>query len=227
MRQDDHQAQPQSVTGVLLRRVYEGRDGEPMVFCERKCTQTPVVTCRGCQHNTGLRIEARGSRVFLECTFPEEPAPHDPAADLEPQAAQPTLASIMTSPIATVHIHTPLAEVARTLLDRGVGTVVVEDEDGQHVGIVSRTDLLKGYTDADASPGPQELSRAADAMTPVLLALPTEATIARAAALMAYEGVHHLLVTTPEGKSVGMVSSLDIMTWLARREGFVVPGTGR
>ena len=63
-----------------------------------------------------------------------------------------------------------------------------------------------------------------DIMTHIVFSLSQDAPISRAAALMSYEGIHRIVITSPQGAAVGIVSSLDILRWLARRDGYVVPG---
>jgi CBS domain-containing protein len=60
-------------------------------------------------------------------------------------------------------------------------------------------------------------------MMPMSIALKDHATIAHAAALMASEDIHHLCVVDGEGRLVGVVSTMDLVRWLARNDGF---GTG-
>jgi CBS domain-containing protein len=62
---------------------------------------------------------------------------------------------------------------------------------------------------------------ASDVMTPLALALTERASIARAAALMAFEGVHHVVLVGATGAVVGVLSSLDIARWLGAQSGYV------
>src|SRR5262249_50102003 len=64
-----------------------------------------------------------------------------------------------------------------------------------------------------------------DIMVPLAFALPESASIAQAAALMAYEGVHRVPVVSTSREVVGLISSLDVLRWLAQRSGFLVPPT--
>ncbi len=57
----------------------------------------------------------------------------------------------------------------------------------------------------------------------LVFSLPEHASLAQAAALMALEGVHRIPVVAADGKVVGIVSSLDLMRWMARRGGYVLP----
>ncbi|MGE0547167.1 MAG: response regulator [Kofleriaceae bacterium] len=102
------------------------------------------------------------------------------------------------------------------LLERGAGGVSVVDDDERVVGMVTRSDLLRARTET-------ELDRAVDdVMTPFAFSMPADAPLTRAAALMAHEGVHRLVVTDGDRRPVGMVTSLDIMRWVAREAGFMV-----
>ena len=51
---------------------------------------------------------------------------------------------------------------------------------------------------------------------------PRPAAVALAAALMAYEGVHRIVVVDRGGYVVGLVSSLDVARWLGTRAGHPV-----
>jgi CBS domain-containing membrane protein len=53
-----------------------------------------------------------------------------------------TVATLMTSPVLTVRPETPLAAVARTLLDHDITQVPVIDETGQVRGMVRQRDIV-------------------------------------------------------------------------------------
>jgi hypothetical protein len=40
---------------------------------------------------------------------------------------------------------------------------------------------------------------------------------------MAYEGLHHVIVTAGDGRPIGIVSSLDVLRWVARQSGYIMP----
>ncbi len=60
---------------------------------------------------------------------------------------------------------------------------------------------------------------------PKAFTLPASATLSRAAALMAFEGIHRVPVVSTDGRVVGIVSSLDVARWLARNDGYIAPGS--
>ena len=49
---------------------------------------------------------------------------------------------IMSKPVVSVHPDTPLREVARLMLDKGITAVTVIDDNGAPIGIVSEGDLI-------------------------------------------------------------------------------------
>ena len=59
---------------------------------------------------------------------------------------------------------------------------------------------------------------------PIAFTLPESASIAHAAALMAYENVHRIPVVASDGSVVGIIAALDILRWLAVNAGFALPG---
>jgi CBS domain-containing protein len=80
------------------------------------------------------------------------------------------------------------------------------------MGIVSKSDLLQRH----------QGGRARDVMMPLVFSLAETATVGQAAALMAAEGIHRVVVTARDGSLLGIVSSLDVMRWLAEREGWLI-----
>ena len=51
--------------------------------------------------------------------------------------------NIMSKPVVSVHPDTPLREVARLMLDKGITAVPVVDDNGAPIGIVSEGDLIR------------------------------------------------------------------------------------
>ena len=90
----------------------------------------------------------------------------------------------------------------RFLLDFGLTTVPVLDEDHCPVGVVSLRDLVDHKT-----PRPH---LATDVKT-----ITEGATIETAAQMLARDNIHHLIVVDGTGVAVGMLSSLDIVRALA------------
>jgi CBS domain-containing protein len=123
------------------------------------------------------------------------------------------------------------------LLDDEFEAVPVVDAHGRPIGIVSKTDLLRrtrcdeGEVDTQRAPlvGPglhvdrRAVITAEDVMTPIVHALPEDAPLSFAVAALALEGVAQVPIVSKRGVVVGMVSSHDIVTWLAYELGCIAP----
>jgi predicted transcriptional regulator len=157
------------------------------------------------------------------------------------------VSSIMTRRVAVVRDSLSVESLTKFLLEHGITSAAVSDEYGTLVGHVSMIDLvreryLNGETEEDASarkqmrresnenlrsgfhlePAPR--ARVSDIMMPFVLRLSERASIDEAAAVMAREGVHRILVVSESNTVVGIVSALDVLKWLAKRDGYAVSG---
>jgi predicted transcriptional regulator len=130
------------------------------------------------------------------------------------------LSEVMTRDVVCVAPDMDVATVTGLLLERRISGAPVTDAEGAPIGILSKTDLLQELHDGHD----REQRTARDIMQPISFSLPQNETLSRAAALMAFEGIHRILVLAPDGKVAGLVSSLDILRWLARRDGYVLGG---
>jgi len=107
------------------------------------------------------------------------------------------------------------------LLEEHISGAPVVDASGGLLGVLSQTDLLLEVAERA---GPEASSvRVGQVMTPLVLAVYETVGVPQAAALMASEGVHRLLVVSAAGDLVGILSSLDVMRWLGERAGYLDP----
>lgn len=143
----------------------------------------------------------------------------EPEPRVEHRAAAP-VASIMARKVVCARPEMDTSEARRRMLERGVSGLPVVDAWGRAIGVISKTDLLAHEVTAD---GGRALVR--DVMTPLVFALSPDASIARAAALMAYEGVHRIVIVDAGGHLLGVVSSLDVARWLGQAAGLPVGRT--
>jgi CBS domain-containing protein len=96
-------------------------------------------------------------------------------------------------------------EVARTMHEQGVGSVVVVDQRSRPVGIFTKHDLVRVFAkDLRGMP-------VSEAMTRDPIALPAHALAYEAALAMVEHRVRHILVTE-EGKLVGVISERDLFS---------------
>src|SRR5512133_2921756 len=118
------------------------------------------------------------------------------------------LSEIMATPVETVHPDDNARQVARKLIERGVGAVVVIDEHNRPLGIVSDRDLVARLIVAEHG-DPQQLT-AAEVMKPDPTALSPDTFMYEAMALMQSRRLKYLLVVD-RNERVGIVTPRDLM----------------
>lgn len=152
----------------------------------------------------------------------------------------------MTADVVCVSPDLAVEALTAMILERNISGAPVVDAAGRPVGVVSKTDLIREQQAAgddqeterlvtrrqgfESGPGfhAERITRATvgEIMMPIAFTLPETASVSRAAALMALEGVHRVPVISEEGKVVGILSAMDILRWLAETEGYLVPRGG-
>lgn len=215
MNQQPEQAR--SCLQVAARKVYRS-DGkaisEMRVFCPDRDHLVGIDECIGCAHWGSLHLERRVRTSFVRCS------PRNPA----PQRNQGRVSSIMTLDVVCLRPDLSAIAAVDVFLEHGLSAAPVVDREGRLLGFLSRADLLR----AKQSSGPAEDGEPAsesveDLMTPLVVVIQQTATIPEAAALMAAERVHHLLVVSPHRELIGILSTLDVLRWLGERDGLLSP----
>ncbi|HJZ88367.1 MAG TPA: CBS domain-containing protein [Polyangia bacterium] len=104
---------------------------------------------------------------------------------------------------------------ARALLtERAQGGAPVVNRERKLIGFVSMSDLL-----GDEANG----ATVDEVMVRAVVTLPESATLAQAAAVMAFEGLHRIPVLRSDRSVAGIVSAIDVLRHLARAEGYLLP----
>lgn len=116
------------------------------------------------------------------------------------------LRDLMTPAVITAGRDEAVAEVARIMRDRGVGSVVVTDGAGDPVGIVTDRDLALRVLAERRDPA--ETRVGACATSPVIIGEP-EMELDEAAALMVRHRIRRLPVTE-SGRLAGIITLDDI-----------------
>jgi len=119
---------------------------------------------------------------------------------------------VMTSPVVTVSPDTPLKDVARILVERGINAVPVVDAADRLCGIVSEADLLTLET-ADSRGSRPHTASEVMSQSVYTLAQDTDATVA--ARMM----LRHRLKSVPVvagDRVVGIVARRDLLRLVAR-----------
>jgi CBS domain-containing protein len=210
----DRRSRPSRIT---LRRIQRERTGSEVLFavmCPSRARVMDIAECRGCEDYRGLCIASNDRELFLRCAFRGTP---ETVPELSEQET--SLLAVATVPVRCLAHDASLQSALELLVEQAIGAAPVVDGSGRAIGIVTKTDLLRASHELRAS--------VRDVMSHVVFTLHAAADVSRAAALMAYEGVHHVVITSEDERPIGIVSSLDILRWLARRSGYVIAGVQR
>ena len=155
-----------------------------------------------CRIYTGAgELQATRTRPLDVAAVPRSPT----IADRVPVTA------IMTRDIVCARPELSVGALKELLVRNHIGCVPIVDDRGRPKGIVTKLDLLERLEPAVL---------VSEVMMPLAITLNTHATIAHAAAMMALEDFHHLMVVGADHVLVGVVSTMDIVRWLARNDGF-------
>jgi CBS domain-containing protein len=107
--------------------------------------------------------------------------------------------------VLCVDAGTKVGTLNEVLASRGHAIALVLDAEGHAIGVVSRADLASV----------QESALARDRMTPFVITLLANATVADATELILERGLHHVPILC-EGKVLGVVSAVGALRWYAR-----------
>lgn len=145
---------------------------------------------------------------------------------------------IMNPQVITVADTMDLREVARIFVEEGITGAPVVDELGHPLGVISQTDLVeydltthreltveapfyrRPYDDAlHPNRGFQieevTADTVKDVMTPFLVTVEEDTPIREVAARMVKFGIHRLIVVDADQQVSGIVTSMDILRWVA------------
>jgi CBS domain-containing protein len=140
-------------------------------------------------------------------------------------ADQVQVALIMSHEITCARRDLEATRVLEILARSRVGCVPVVDDRGRPAGMITKLDLVEQLfavergKPEDEHATPCFVDTASDLMMPLAITLAEHATVAHAVAVMAREAIHHVPIVDLEGCLIGVVSSMDIVRWLASNDG--------
>lgn len=125
---------------------------------------------------------------------------------LAEQALETQLGALPAKSPIGVSPHTPLSQALETMHDRSIGSLLVLDEGGRVVGILTRHDLIDRVT-LPQLPLATPISRV---MSAPVHTLGVRRTVHDAALLMSRERIRHVPITDDDGRVVSLVSERDV-----------------
>lgn len=197
---------------IGVREILSGDGGVKrrlMVHCEPQREAVYVSTCTVCARCVGIRppAEERPGAVICRSSGDDGPVA---VGDL---GMRTPVRAVMERDVACVTADVPVDALVALLVQRGASAAAVVDEDGHPVGIVSWSDCLRiraGAADAVAG------RTAADVMTPLVFSVTETTELARAIGMMSDGGFHQVPVVMGDGSVGGMLSTREVVRWMAR-----------
>jgi CBS domain-containing protein len=124
-----------------------------------------------------------------------------------------SVTDIMTRNVTCAARDLRVEQLVKLMVHNHIGCLPVIDDLGRPIGMVTKLDLVEQL-------GVRDRETATEIMMPLAMTLGDHATVAHAARMMADEDVHHVPIVDNEGRLIGIVSSMDIVRWLAKNDGF-------
>jgi len=109
--------------------------------------------------------------------------------------------------IVTVGLHDTIGQAAAKMLSHNVGCLIVNDDDGKFIGLVTEQDIARQVA---VSPDRGEQIPVARIMTDHVLSCPPGTVTSEARRIMTTHGIRHLPIVE-KGAVVGILSARDIM----------------
>lgn len=195
------------------------------VYCPSKGT-IDLSVCRRCERLLSVAQDSEGRPAALECVPPPS-APTAPATTANPLLEARVLSSllkvrvgeVMSREVLCVRPTMLLSSLTQVMVTRGFNAVPVVNEHNVLIGLVTKDELLKSAIAQSSDP----MATVRQVMLVATLRVSEHDPVARAASLMAYENFSFVPVIDEAGGVVGMLAALDVLAFVARRDGYVIP----
>jgi CBS domain-containing protein len=121
------------------------------------------------------------------------------------------VASLMSTDVKTVTPATLVEDAADVMLDDDIGSVLVVDDDGGLVGILTRTDFVAIV----AGQKPKDETPVSEYMTSDVLTAGGGDSIRDVADRMVEAGIHHMPVVDPSEGLIGIITTSDLTAYIS------------
>ena len=124
------------------------------------------------------------------------------------------VARVMCADLTTVGPDALVEDTARLMLERGISSVVVVDDENRLEGILTSTDFVQIVAERQ----PKDRTPVESYMTTDVVTIGAQVPIREAADTMIEHGVHHLPVVDETAGVIGIVSTTDLTAYLSHVE---------
>jgi signal-transduction protein with cAMP-binding, CBS, and nucleotidyltransferase domain len=131
------------------------------------------------------------------------------------------VSDIMSTGLESIRTSESAKEAAKKMLDKNVSSLVVVDEDGQAIGIITERDIARGVCIHDVL---SKEFKVRHLMTSPLSTIDPTLSAEMAANRMLKDKVRHLIVKEDD-KTVGIVTATNFIDYLNEQLDPINPGT--
>jgi signal-transduction protein with cAMP-binding, CBS, and nucleotidyltransferase domain len=131
------------------------------------------------------------------------------------------VSDIMSTRLESIRTSESAKEAAKKMLDKNVSSLIVVDEDGQAIGIITERDIARGVCIHDVL---SKEFKVHHLMTSPLSTIDPSLSAEMAANRMLQDKVRHLIVKEDD-KTVGIVTATNFIDYLNEQLDPINPGT--
>lgn len=187
------------------------------VQCPRHGGSVPLAQCARCPRFVKVTPGSEPGAETVHCRADAcAPVPTNKPLCL-PRAA---VSDLMTRNVVCVRPDLTLDAVSALFLETSLAALPVVDAEGRLLGFLGQDEVTLAVQVTGRTPRPLTV---ADVLLPFAIAVPETTSLTQAAAVMAFEGQQRLAVTSTAGAVVGVLAASDVLYWLARADGHVLP----
>ncbi|MFC6954642.1 CBS domain-containing protein [Halorubellus litoreus] len=121
------------------------------------------------------------------------------------------VAQLMTSDPKTVSPDTLVEDAANMMLEAGIGSVLVVDDDDSLEGILTTTDFVKIVAERK----PKDQTPVSEYMSTDVLTTDAQEPIEQVADRLIEAGIHHLPVVGDDGVPMGIITTTDLAAYVS------------
>ena len=122
------------------------------------------------------------------------------------------VARVMSTSLHTVSPNALVEDAAQKMLDNGIGSVIVVDEENHLEGILTTTD----FVEIVAEQKPKDQTPVSKYMTTDVVTTTAQESIRDVADVMVEHGFHHAPVVDEDEGVIGMITTSDLAGYLSR-----------
>ncbi len=124
---------------------------------------------------------------------------------------------LMTKDLVTVKFSEPVLKLTKIMNEKEISGVIVVDNIGEVMGIVSALDIFKLFKEESIITMRNLIAE--DIMTPFVMEVYPEDSLEEAATKMLEHNIHRLIVTSPlsKKKAVGIITSTDLLREMSKK----------